>query len=146
MKWTTTEDCVFGHKKFTYLLRKRISHEQFQFELSDVGMRAREKYIKKQEDHFKRKDVIAELLKFHETGYGGEWRIPIEFQLFHWLAWDFDAYFIEMKQTSAGFLKDIRDAGMISAKKHLGRERVVCPCGCVSSKNSLSRHRKTFGH
>ena len=144
--WRASADCLYGHKILTYRLRKRFSLEQFQFELSDVGHQSRKKYIQKWGDHFKREDVMDELAQYHKNEEG-VFRIPDSYPQFQWLSNIVSFYFLDMKHQMKCFLKDIRSAGAISAKKHRGRERVVCPCCNVSlARNSLSRHRKTFGH
>ena len=146
MRWLESDDCLAEHKILTYRLRKRFSLEQFQFELSDVGHQSRKKYIQKWGDHFKREDVMDELAQYHKNEEG-VFRIPDSYPQFQWLSNIVSFYFLDMKHQMKRFLKDIRNAGAISAKKHRGQERVVCPCCNVSlARNSLSRHRKTFGH
>ena len=144
--WRASADCLTGHKILTYRLRTRVSLEQFQFEVSDVGHQSRKKYIQNWGEHCKREDVLAELAQYHKNEEG-VFRIPDSYPQFQWLSSIVNLYFLDMKQQMKCFLKDIRGAGAISAKKHRGRERVVCPCCNVTlARNSLSRHRKTFGH
>ena len=124
MRWLETDDCLAEHKILTYRLRKRISYEQFQFELSDVGHQSRKKYIQKWVVHFNRKQVLDELVQYHKNEEEVV-IVPDSFPDFAWISSLFNIYFIEKKQHLSFFLDDIRDAGAISTKKHLGRERVV---------------------
>ena len=157
MKTTELDDIAdlihkFWHDKqsgktFIYHLRMRISFEQWQFEQSDVGVRAREKYVALRLEQCKRRDVQAELLQYHVLAaqdFNGVFRIPDSFHRVKWEAALFDAMMrVQLNETSL-FLNAIRTAGKASADKFRRRARVCCVyCGKEMSRSSLSRHKKT---
>ena len=132
-------------KSFIYHLRMRISFEQLQFEQSDVGVRAREKYIALRLEQCKRRDVQAELLQYHVLAaqdFNGVFRIP---DSFHRVKWEAHILQLLLKGTTSWtLLESVRSAGKASANKFRRRERVCCVCcGKEVSRSSLSRHKKT---
>ena len=158
MKTTELDDIAdlihkFWHDKqsgktFIYRLRMRISFEQWQFEQSDVGVRAREKYVALRLEQCKRRDVRAELLQYHVLAaqdFNGVFRIPDSFHRVKWEARIFQLLMrVQRNETTPLFLNTIRMAGKASAAKFRRRERVCCECcGKEVSRSSLSRHKKT---
>ena len=132
-------------KSIIYHLRMRISFEQWQFEQSDVGVGAREKYVALLLEQCKRRDVQAELLQYHVLAaqdFNGVFRIP---DSFHRVDWEATILKMLLKGTTSWtLLEAVRSAGKASANKFRRRERVCCVvCGKDVSRSSLSRHKKT---
>ena len=134
-------------RSFVYHLRLRISLEQLQFEQSDVGVRAREKYTARLLELCKRTDVLEELRQYHVMAaqdFNGVVRIPDSFRRVDW-----EANILKMLlrgTTSWTLLESVRSAGKASANKFRRRERVCCEyCGKELARGSLSKHKKTGG-